>query len=122
MPPICPYCGNKSERVTGRTLYPGRYELAMRLYFRCSPCDAIVSCYPGGEPRGSLANAELRAARIDTRNIFDQAWLSGKKTRSEAYAWLAARLGLAVPDCHIGQFDLETCKRAQEVCLNESMI
>ncbi len=37
-------------------------------------------------------------------------------TGKEAYAWLAAALGLHVDQCHIGMFDLATCERVMKLC------
>lgn len=35
--------------------------------------------------------------------------------RSEAYAWLAGQLGIHLFDCHIGMFDIKTCKKVVEL-------
>lgn len=115
--PICPYCGNASEHVDGTTIYPHRPDLAVKKFWRCQPCDAYVGCHLGTpEPLGTLANAELRKARSEAHNAFDALWdFDGKPmTRKEAYAWLAAELGIETEACHIGMFDLAMCKKVVE--------
>jgi len=43
---------------------------------------------------GRLANAQLRSARRDAHASFDSLWRDGAMSRSQAYAWLAAALGI----------------------------
>ena len=76
------------------------------------------------KPLGTLANEELSRKRVETHNAFDEIWknlakrkgVQHKSLRSLAYAWLADSLGLKLRDCHIGKFDIETCKKAIKVC------
>ena len=37
-------------------------------------------------------------------------------SRKTAYKWLAEQLGIHVNDCHIGEFDVATCRRVAEIC------
>ena len=46
---------------------------------------------------------------------FDPTWKSGQKKRSEAYKCLADELGIDFSDCHIGLFDIETCRRVAAI-------
>lgn len=128
MNPICPYCSREAERVTGDVVYPNRPDLKELVFWRCAPCDARVGCYKGTDrPFGSLANAELREARNVTHHrFFDPLWQEGsfgkgQDKRTKAYAWLAEKLGITADRCHIGMFDLETCRRVQALCLERSM-
>jgi hypothetical protein len=67
-------------------------------------------------PLGRLSNAEGRMLKVAAHASFDPLWKNGLKSRSAAYAWLAKQLGIAVEDCHIGQFDEAQCRRVVEIC------
>lgn len=124
--PACPYCEKPSELVTGREVYATLPHLHDKKIYRCLPCGAWVGCHPGTDvPLGRLANAQLRRARVKAHDAFDPLWRKKRawdeppfRSRSEAYAWLGSRLGLKKADCHIGMFDLDTCKRVIEVCID----
>ena len=51
-------------------------------------------------------------ARKKLKDLFNPLWQSGKMSRSEAYAWLAEKLGIEKASCHVGWFGLEMCNRA----------
>ena len=108
MPTVfCPYC----NRPACFTTWSGKWPV-----WECKPCDARVGCHRGTpSPLGTLANAELRAARNAAHRAFDPLWKKGgpfhRAGRGVAYAWLAGGLGLRVAECHIAMFDLETCER-----------
>lgn len=113
----CPYCGKQAELVTGSAMYPHRPDLASKRFWRCSPCRAWVGCHPGTrEPLGRLANSELRRAKQDAHEAFDPIWKEGPLSRSEAYEWLARKLGIPSAECHVGMMDVPTCRRVVEVC------
>lgn len=116
--PNCDYCGNISLRATGADIYPRRPDLASKVMFVCWPCGAWVGCHPGTDkPLGRLANQSLRAAKMDAHAAFDPLWRGKPKgERGRAYAWLADQLGIPQGDCHIGMFDVETCKRVVAIC------
>ena len=123
--PICPYCNKRSKICTGQDIYPHRPDLRHKVFYRCKPCRAWVGCHPGSsKPLGRLADPELRAAKSAAHAVFDPLWkrkmirdgVSKNKARSTGYQWLAAQLGISVDDCHIGMFDVETCKRVVQIC------
>lgn len=117
MSPTCPYCEASSQLVDGSVIYPHRPDLAHKSFYRCAPCAAYVGCHPGTtRALGRLANAELRKAKSAAHAAFDPIWKSGGMRRSKAYARLADALGIKVQDCHIGMFDVATCKRVLDVC------
>lgn len=119
--PDCPYCHEASEKVIGKEIYPYRADLWFKTFYRCEPCDAYVGCHPGTEvPLGRLANAELRAAKQMAHLAFDRKWKDGGMKRNEAYRWLAETLGIHKRECHIGMFDVSTCRRVVEVCEAEA--
>lgn len=114
----CPYCKAPAVLVTGREIYPHLPRLYSRSFYRCAPCDAYVGCHEGTtKPFGRLANAELRRMKQATHRVFDPLWRDGRQKRKEAYRFLADRLGIPFKDCHIGMFDVETCRRAIEICV-----
>ena len=120
----CPYCGRDAVLVNGLKVYPHRHDLAEQNFWICKPCDAYVGChkptrynnFSKTEPLGRLANAQLRRAKSDAHKTFDQIWKTGCKTRTDAYVWLAAQLGICPDECHIGMFDVDMCNKVQAVC------
>ena len=122
---ICDYCGKPAELVTGATIFPHRYDLREKRFWRCDPCGAWVGTHEGTEnPYGRLANEELRRAKQRAHRAFDPIWeiamrgdgCSRHRARGRAYAWLSKELGVPIEQCHIGMFDLETCQRAAAIC------
>lgn len=111
----CPYCGEEAQVVTGVTVYPYRRDLRHLSFYHCEPCDAYCRRESDGRPFGTMANAELRAARIATHKKFDALWKSGQVTRSEAYRWLAKQMGKEPVDTHIRLFSLGDCVAAREL-------
>lgn len=117
---ICDYCQNEAELVTGKAVYPHTPELSNTLYWKCDPCKARVGCHAGTvKPLGRLANARLRFWKMTAHDAFDPLWKDGAKTRRQAYQYLADKLGIDRNDCHIGMFDVETCKRVVEILTGE---
>ena len=115
--PLCPYCGGRSELVTGDVIYPRRRDLRSKSFYRCKPCGAWVGCHPGTvTPLGRLANDALRRAKSAAHAAFDSHWQSRRMSRGDAYSRLAAELGIDRSDCHIGMFDEELCARTVELC------
>jgi hypothetical protein len=126
----CPYCASEVELVTGGDVYPERPELADRKIWRCTCCDAYVGCYRsgarvvlrGGEevisdgtlPMGSLANEELRAARIETHRMFDALTLPpALMARRDAYAWMGRLLNVPTEEAHIASLTYDECVKVQ---------
>lgn len=117
---ICPYCNKPATLKTGKDIYPNRKDLRFHSFWVCAPCQARVGCHPESiEPLGTLANAELRNARMRAHNVFDPKWKNGGMSRFDAYAWLAKRLRLPSKETHIGSFNEEQCRMAIDVCLNK---
>jgi len=114
---LCPYCNGKAELVTGDAVYPKRPDLHELYFWRCDPCRARVGCHKGTtRPLGRLANMQLRYWKMQAHAAFDPIWKRGIKKRSSAYGWLAKKLKIAKKDCHIGMFDVATCKKVVEIC------
>lgn len=133
---ICPYCGKPAEYVSSTEIYGGRdYGMA----YLCRADKAYVGVHKGTDrPLGRLANKELRQWKQKAHAAFDPLWeakfkkrhgggegKSGRPggphykkayARNSAYKWLANELEIPRPDCHIGMFDVEQCKRVVELC------
>ncbi len=114
--PICPYCGKTAELVSEETWYGRVYDKLGRPRWVCWSCDASVGTHPDGRPLGSLANKELRQARIEAKNRLEQLF----PDRRELYAWLSAQMGLSKRKCHVGMFSLEQCQQVVELCREQS--
>jgi hypothetical protein len=98
--------------------------------YACLPCQAWVGCHRGTtQPLGRLADAELRRAKMDAHQAFDRTWralharrqadepqCTLRRTRASRYRRLAELLGIPPRDCHIGMFDVETCRRVVALC------
>lgn len=116
----CPYCGGKPEYKDSGCVYKKSYGMI----YICQPCQAWVGVHKGTDrPLGRLADKELRDAKILAHFYFDALWKHGvsngrKKgeVRKAAYKWLSNELGIIPIHTHIGMFDLETCKKASELC------
>lgn len=106
----CPYCGAAAERTE---------HFAWGTQYECVPCDARVGCHRGTDtPLGTLANAELRAARKAAHAAFDPIWKTRRMSRARAYTWLARALGIRKQYCHIGMFNVAQCEATVSHCLS----
>lgn len=115
---ICDYCGRQAKLLTGREVYPHRPDLFRLRFYDCAPCDARVGCHEGtAEPKGRLANAELRRERQLAHKAFDPLWeRRPKAVRLLAYSWLALALDIPVDRCHIAMMDVADCRRVVIAC------
>lgn len=119
----CPYCKAEVKLESTVKIYGKDYGLA----FICSnypKCDAYVGVHKkNNKPLGRLANKELRTWKSNVHRLFDPLWerkmkkdsLTKGHARGKAYKWLAGQLNIDIKDCHVGMFDVETCKRAVEI-------
>jgi hypothetical protein len=126
-----PTCCSKPTRLSnGAEVYPHRADLHGKAIWICDECGAYVGCHPGTtDALGTLANAELRAARMKLHDrridpIWRNAWRDyqnvdaksrkniTRTARVRVYEFLADSLGLSRDETHTGMFDLEMCRRA----------
>ena len=121
-PPRCPYCTAPAVLVNGTALFPFQEDGATELYWTCTPCDAYIGTYRNStEPRGRLANPELRDAKRRLHKVYDPLWKAFPKPErtSEKHRvrkWLARRLHIPQDQCFFGIFDLDMAERAIEIC------
>ena len=131
--PTCPYCGAPAEFLpSSERLYHGRDYGPV---YACLPCKAWVGCHRGTtRPLGRLADAALRRAKIAAHAAFDHTWraLHARRqtaepgytlgrARASRYRRLAELLGIPPQECHIGMFDVETCRRVIELCASGAL-
>lgn len=103
----CPYCGAKARLMDSVVVYGKSYG---KVYVcdNYPDCDSYVGVHKGTDrPLGTLANKELRTARVGCHRKFDESWKSGRSTREDAYKTLSIITGIENP--HFGQFTLEQC-------------
>ena len=107
---VCGYCGNPAPLVDSEEIY-GR---SFGFVYWCRPCDAYVGVHrdsPTYQPKGTLANAELREWRRRAHAAFDPLWQSGGMKRPEAYRHMQRLLDISPEEAHIGSFDIDRCKQ-----------
>jgi len=115
-PPTCPECGKPGALIESKVIYGRDYG---KLWF----CDCIkggvyVGCHRNtAEALGTMANARLRYFRKRAHAAVDPLWSNKKATmsRTDVYHWLASRMGIPVKQCHIGMFDEDQCKVAENL-------
>lgn len=115
-PPRCEVHDTPGVLVGGSVVYPHRPDLYPKWFWICrtTGCDARCGCHPNSKrPLGGMATKATRDARMRAHAAFDRLWKGGPgkrfETRSEAYRWLAAAMGLAEVVTHIGMFDAVQC-------------
>ncbi len=60
------------------------------------------------------ADVGTRQARREAHGVFDLLWVRGKYKRNRLYQKLANHLHLPKKKTHIGQFDIEQCRKVIE--------
>ena len=116
---ICPYCKQEAKWCENKERYGKNYGESYMCYW-CKDCDAYVGCHNNSKrPLGTMANAELRKWRIRTHNYIDQFHGGKGKSRSAVYRKLGEHFGKEI---HIGESDIDMCKRILEVKLDKGTI
>ncbi len=108
---ICPYCNKEAKYGPNEEWYGRRFGKSYMCYY-CKDCDAYVGTHQNTtKALGTMANKELRNMRMKCHALFDPLWKQGNMKRSMAYKMISDEMGKQV---HIGESDLETCKRILE--------
>lgn len=63
---------------------------------------------------------QLKRARKKAHHYFDTLWETNLMTRSEAYAWLAEKMHVDLPKCHMSKLSIGECERVVELVKNYS--
>lgn len=112
IPETCHYCGGNVRLVNNAEIYNGKSYGEWPLAYLCDCCRAYVSVHKGTHiPMGTLADEPTRKARVEAKNSFNPLWINQGMRRSEAYQWLADKMGIPKEQCHIGLFNVEQCKQ-----------
>ncbi|MCM1291095.1 MAG: DUF3268 family zinc-finger domain-containing protein [Prevotella sp.] len=87
-------------------------------YRVCPKCGASVRCHDGTERgMGSVADRATGRSRKEAHRWFDAIWKNKlKKSRYNAYSWLALRLKMNKDDVHFGLFDEHKCNEVIKLC------
>lgn len=110
----CPYCGNEAKYGPNEEFYGTRYGRSYMCYY-CKSCDAYVGTHNNTtKPLGTMANGELRKARMAAHANLDRYWKEGIMSRGTMYAKLKEIFGREI---HVGESDLETAKKLAEINL-----
>lgn len=118
---ICNYCGKEAKWVENKEIYGKNYGNSYMVWW-CKPCDAFVGCHNNTmEPKGTLANRELREWRKKAHAHIDPLWKSGILARGQVYYRLKKALG-GTKEIHVGGADIELCKKILSVNLMEENI
>ena len=117
IPSICRYCEGEVILTTNDFIYDRKiWKHDNCNVYACIACKASVGTHPDGiTPLGLLADKGLKNLRSQAHRLFDPLWKSGKRTRNQAYKWMAKRLGIPVKECHFGQLDNDVLTRAVEI-------
>lgn len=110
VPKECHYCGGDVRLVNNKEIYGGQSYGVWPLAYLCGKCKAYVGVHRNTHiPMGYLADGPTREARIQAKNAFNPMWINHGMRRTEAYKWLADKMGILKEQCHIGMFDVESC-------------
>ncbi|MBD2798375.1 hypothetical protein ID856_18005 [Xenorhabdus sp. 18] len=86
--------------------------------YLCTSCGARVGMHPGTDiPLGTLADKPTRIARASSKLTFERMREYRELERTDAYRWLARKLGISFRRCHFGWFDADMCERAKNFCM-----
>lgn len=120
---ICPYCDKEPKYVDSKVIYNG---VSYGMIYLCEDCDAYCGVHNRNSKvsLGRLANAELRRWKKDAHGHLDVLWRDKMKrdevpkhiARTAAYKWVSEKLGIPLPLCHIGMFNVVDCKRLITLC------
>lgn len=103
---VCPECGAGAVSKPDTVIYGRSY--GRRVWVCPQGCDCYVGSHPDGRPLGTLADKELRRARIDAHAEFDR-WRNRMDLRRKvAYQDLATVM--EVKEAHIGEMTLKQCR------------
>ena len=118
-PTSCNLCGGQVEYISNARIYGRQY--GSGYCYCCTSCGAYVGTHKPRprEAMGILANAEMREWKKKCHALFDPFWQQAKKgrqiLRKNLYIRLAGEMGIDVPDCHFGYFNMEQLKRAYKI-------
>ncbi|NHB94484.1 zinc-finger-containing protein [Photorhabdus cinerea] len=118
IPTECRYCKGDVTIASHKEVFGRNYSKWPWLYI-CTECRAYVGMHQFTcIPLGTLANKATRNARMNGHYHFEEMREKCNLGRTDAYKFLARKLGINFSECHFGWFDIDTCYRAKEICEN----
>lgn len=120
---VCAYCLEETKLVNSQEIYGEGRDYGWMYW--CKDCDAHVGCHHGSiTSKGRVANASLRALKIEAHKYFDNLWkkkiamegVSKTKARRAAYSWLSETMKIDPEFTHIGMFTENECRKVIEIC------
>lgn len=116
----CPYCNSQALLRPASTVHGQRFRQPGEEVYVCArypDCDAYVSAHRRTRlPMGTLANRALRIKRMEAHDAFNRLWKSGMMSRTAAYHWLQAQMGLPAEEAHIAKFSEWRCEQVVRLC------
>ena len=117
---VCDYCENDAVFMTTEQFYGKDFGTNMWV---CKLCDAYVGTHKRtDEPKGTLANKELREWRKEAHKAVDPLWLSKSMKRKEVYQWIQDVMGLSSEEAHIGMMNIQQCKELIDYATNKTAV
>lgn len=100
--------------ITGDVIYPHRFDLAHKYFYKCPNCGNYVGCHPNTiKALGCIPTDELRRARMEVHNKFDYLWKCRVHKRADIYKVLSKHFGY---NYHNGNTkSVEECREAIEI-------
>jgi hypothetical protein len=121
VPTECPYCKGKVGIAHHEYIYSGKSFGDWPWVYACDDfedCRSYVGIHPFTDiPLGTIADYETRQARKECKASFMNYCALTPKSRSGAYAALAAEMEIDEAECHFGWFSAEQCREAQSAAL-----
>ena len=118
IPESCNRCGSNFVVIANNSEIYGRPYGKWPWIYICQDCEARVGMHPFTNiPLGTLADLETREARKSAKSAFYVLKNKQDWNRSQAYYWLAERIGIDVSECHFGWFEVDRCNKAKDICI-----
>lgn len=114
----CPGCDCPTVLKSTRLAAPDADGYTIARGYVCPRCGASVRCHPGTDrAMGMVADKETHRLRRKAHLWLDAIWKNHlKRSRYNAYSWLALRLDMNRDRVHIALFDKLTCLRVIDIC------
>ncbi len=91
------------------------------LFYSCTNwpgCRGAHGAHPDGKPMGIPADYDTRKLRQAAHSALESTWSPGGRqlfpSRTHAYEWVQAAMGLTATEAHIARFDAAQCKKLIE--------
>jgi hypothetical protein len=129
--PVTCYCGSPAHLHSNERRY-GRKVGNVPFMYICDryiaaiekgqkpPCLGTVGVHPSGKPLGKIPDEQTKVMRRKLHAIVDAEWQnrrysSRRNERGRVYGWLRRITGMSAEECHIGNFDADTCLKVMKL-------